>query len=275
MNKMKKGLGITTPTGKMTLQYANSTLPMFFHKGMVANLRADERAITCREALVLELHRQYMHRVGNNHNRIYLIHLTGTFKAGFTTARITEFIRDFVHKRDGRAALLDTAIKVEINSRGGGQIVFPVLDTYAGDALTSPAMLVWLLRNGQGHILNTRNNYDSLNGVFNRFKSSVKKSKVTYENSQNLLMWLAFFLTPDGNNRQVMAINGNGMTGQERANGPSTLMSRFNLDATMQNILHSNGAIERLARMTDNFDKKLIGSFTQYAKLVPYKKYLK
>jgi hypothetical protein len=277
MNRMKKGLAITTPTGKFTLQYSSETLPLFFHKGMVANLRADTRAITCREALTLELHRQYMHRVGNNHNRIYLTHLSGDFKSGFTVNRLTDFVRDFVHKRDGRPALLDTAIHVEMDRNNHAQIIFPTLDTYVGDALTSPAMLTWLLRNGQSYILNTRNNYDSLNGVLTRFKQSILKGAKTAANltTHSLYMWLAFFLTPRGNNNQVMAVSGYPNMPNGVPKGPINLMSQMNLNITMQNILYQDGAINRLATYTDDFDKKLIGHFPHYAKLKEYEKYLK
>ncbi len=115
LNKMTTGIAITTPEGKLTLKESNTTLPLFFHKGMVANLRADARGITCREALTLELHRQYMQRVGNNHNRIYLTHVSGNFRGGFTASRLKSFITDFVQKRDGRPNLLDTAIHVEMS----------------------------------------------------------------------------------------------------------------------------------------------------------------
>ncbi|KKK49471.1 hypothetical protein LCGC14_3134730, partial [marine sediment metagenome] len=277
MNKMTKGLAITTPTGKTTLKYSDQTLPLFFHKGMVANLRADERGITCREALTLELHRQYMQRVGANHNRIYLTHLNGTFKEGFTANRLTSFISDFVHKRDGRAQLLDSAIHVEMGRNREAQIIFPTLDTYVGDALTSPAMLTWFLRNGQSYILNTRNNYDNLAGVLTRFKQAVRKgiSSGVAPNSHSLHMWFAFFLAPVGNNHQVMAVRNflNAVDGVP--NGPVSLMQKLDIGRTMQNILFQEGAIDRLATFTDNFDKALIGSFPHYAKLKEYEKYLK
>lgn len=278
MNKMSKGLSITTPSGKETLRFSDKILPLFFHKGMVANLRADERAITCREALTLELHRQNLHRVANNHNRVYLTHLSGRFKPSLTSARIENLVEDFIHKRDGRAALLDTAIKADIQSSGEGEIVFPTLDTFTGDALTSPAMLVWLLRNGQSYILNTRNNYDSLNGVITRFKRFILKTgKTAYDGSRNanthsLFMWLALFLTPEGNNRQIMAID-NAKMGN--ANGPVSFIEHMNFERTMQNILYRDGMINRLAQMTDNFDVNLIGQFPHYSKLKEYEKYIK
>ncbi len=277
MNKMTKGLAITTPTGKSTLRYANQTLPMFFHKGMVANLRADERGITCREALTLELHRQYMQRVGANHSRVYLIHLDGVFKEGFTANRLTSFVSDFVHKRDGRPQLLNSGIHAEISSGRKAQIIFPVLDTYIGDGLTAPAMLTWFLRNGQSYILNTRNNYDSLTGVLTRFKRAIKKGLSTRvaPNSHSLYMWFAFFLTPFRNNRQVLALRNFPNVPGGVPNGPVSLMAKMDIGITMQNILHQDGAIDRLATFTDNFDKALIGSFPHYAELKEYEKYLK
>lgn len=274
MCKMKKGLAITTPQGSMTLHLPEISMPLFFHKGMVGNLRADPRAITCREVLILEMGRQYAQRVANNHSRIYMTHLRGTFRQGLTDKNLTEFIKDFVHQRDGRHALLDSAIKVELNDNRSGDIVFPTLDTYIGDALTSPSMLVWLLRNGQKFILNTRNNYDNLEGVYNRIKKSW--IKVPFPSGKQLLFWLAFFLTPTQENSQVMeseAINW-GQVGSP--NGPVNYLPQMHIEATMQNILHSDGLINRFAKLTDNFDDAILfRGIPNFEKVKAYEKYIK
>ncbi len=274
MGKMRKGLAVTVPTGKMLLRLPETTIPLFFHKGMVANLRADDRGLTCREALVLELARQFAHRLGNDYDRVYLTLLEGVFATRFTETTLTNFIKDFVHKRDGRNALVDTGIKVEFKGENG-KIVFPTLDTYTGDALTSPAMLTWLLRDGQHYILNTRNNYDNLTGVLNRFKRNILGNGMKNLNTHSLFLWLALFLTPAGNDNQIFAIDNYVGAGADLPNGPISLLSRMNLKATMQNVLYQDGGINRLAGFTNNFDPKLVGNYSKYTTLKSFEKYIK
>ena len=273
MNRMTKGIKITTPEGDQTLRYSDGNLPMFFHKGMVGNLRSDARGITCREALTHELRRQFAQRVGDGYDRIYLIHLRGNFGPKFTNSLLTNFITDFVVKRDGRLKLLETAIEVNMDTHNSeSQIIFTVLVTYVGDGLTSAAMLTWFLRNGQSYILNTRNNYDSLEGVFNRFKKSALQGPLNHA-TQSLLLWMALFLTPRGINNQIMAIDNFPNQGDNSPNGPVTFITKMNLQATMQNILYTEKAIDKFSELTDNFSEKVFGKLSGYKVISEYKKY--